>query len=134
MDEITDSLPAPEWVSYASRLTALVGVVLLIQLVVLVSGIIVQAANHFYRFQFGLYLKVLLIRDLSLFVMLAVLAFLFHVLSPNKYVGYFVYVVFLLANDLGIDLGKAFASKMAKNEKKYPVEKSKGSARKYTEL
>ena len=98
MDEITDSLPAPEWVSYASRLTALVSVVLLIQLVVLVSGIIVQAANHFYRFQFGLYLKELLIRDLSLFVMLAVLAFLFHVLSPNKYVGYFVYVVFLLAN------------------------------------
>src|SRR5215471_11733221 len=98
MDEITDSLPAPEWVSYASRLTALIGIVLLIQLIVFASGIIVQAANHFYRFQPGLYVKELLVRDLSLFVMLAVLAFFIHVLSPNKYVGYFVYIVFLLAN------------------------------------
>jgi ABC-2 type transport system permease protein len=98
MDEIVDSLPAPEWVSYASRLTALVAVVLLIQIVVFASGILVQAAHHFYRFQLGLYVKELLIRDLSLFLMLAILAFFFHVLSPNKYVGYFVYVVFLLAN------------------------------------
>lgn len=98
MDEISDSLPAPEWVSYASRLTALIGVVLLIQLAVFASGIIVQAANHFYRFQLGLYVKELLIRDLSLFVMLAVLAFFIHVLSPNKYVGYFAYIVFLVAN------------------------------------
>jgi ABC-type transport system involved in multi-copper enzyme maturation permease subunit len=98
MDEITDSLPTPEWVTYASRLTALVGVVLIIQLVVFACGIIVQAANHFYRFQFGLYVKELLLRDLSLFLMLAILAFFIHVLSPNKYVGYFAYVVFLLAN------------------------------------
>ena len=98
MDEITDSLPAPEWVSYASRLTALIGIVLLIQLVVFASGIIVQAANHFYRFQLGLYAKELLVRDLSLFVMLAILAFFIHVLSPNKYVGYFFYVAYLLAN------------------------------------
>jgi ABC-2 type transport system permease protein len=98
MDEITDSLPTPEWVTYASRLTALVGVVLIIQLVVFACGIIVQAANHFYRFQLGLYVKELLLRDLSLFLMLAILAFFIHVLSPNKYVGYFAYVVFLLAN------------------------------------
>jgi ABC-2 type transport system permease protein len=37
MDEITDSLPAPEWVSYASRLTALIGIVPVIQLVVFAS-------------------------------------------------------------------------------------------------
>jgi len=98
MDEITDSLPTPEWVSYAARLTALIGIVLLIQLVVFATGIIVQASLHFYRFQLDLYVKELLVRDLSLFVMLAVLAFFIHVLSPNKYVGYFVYVVYLLAN------------------------------------
>ena len=98
MDEITDSLPSPECVSYASRLTALIGIVLLIQMVVFASGIIVQASMHFYRFQLGLYVKELLVRDLSLFFMLAILAFFIHVLSPNKYIGYFIYVVFLLAN------------------------------------
>jgi ABC-type transport system involved in multi-copper enzyme maturation permease subunit len=98
MDEITDSLPTPEWVSYASRLTALLGIILLIQLLVFASGVIVQASYGFHRYQLGLYVKELLIRDLSLFVMLAVLAFFIHVLSPNKYIGYFLYVVFLLAN------------------------------------
>ena len=98
MDEIIDSLPTPEWVSYASRLTALVGIILLIQLLVFASGVIVQASYGFHRYQLGLYVGELLIRDLSLFLMLAVLAFLIHVLSPNKYVGYFLYVVFLIAN------------------------------------
>lgn len=98
MDEITDSLPTPEWVSYASRLTALVGIIMLIQILVFASGVIVQAASGFHRYQFGLYVKELLVRDLSLFLMLAVLAFFIHVLSPNKYVGYFLYVAFLAAN------------------------------------
>jgi NTP pyrophosphatase (non-canonical NTP hydrolase) len=42
--------------------------------------------------------------------------------------------VLLMADELGIDLGKAFLEKMEKNAKKYPVEKSKGSAKKYHEL
>lgn len=39
-----------------------------------------------------------------------------------------------LANDLRIDLKKAFLAKMKKNAKKYPVAKSKGRHTKYTEL
>ena len=39
-----------------------------------------------------------------------------------------------LADNLGIDLHAAIVRKMAINEAKYPVEKSKGSAAKYTEL
>jgi dCTP diphosphatase len=45
-----------------------------------------------------------------------------------------LHVVLLLAEHLGIDLGEAFVKKMAKNAKKYPVHKAKGSAKKYTEL
>lgn len=39
-----------------------------------------------------------------------------------------------IADELGIDLRAAATAKMAKNAAKYPVEKSRGSARKYTEL
>ena len=42
--------------------------------------------------------------------------------------------VLLLADDLKIDLGKAFLEKLKKTATKYPVHKSKGSPRKYTEL
>ncbi len=40
----------------------------------------------------------------------------------------------LLAHESGIDIKKAFKDKMELNEKKYPVSKSKGSSKKYTEL
>lgn len=44
------------------------------------------------------------------------------------------YWVLLLSNKLDIDLLEAFEKKMRKNESKYPIEKSKGSHKKYTEL
>ncbi|RJQ40621.1 MAG: nucleotide pyrophosphohydrolase [Nitrospiraceae bacterium] len=44
-----------------------------------------------------------------------------------------VYIL-LLSHDLGIDLTEAIKKKLRKNEKKYPVEKAKGSAKKYDKL
>ena len=45
-----------------------------------------------------------------------------------------LFSVLLLANELSVDLGKAFLDKLEKTAAKYPLEKSKGSAKKYTEL
>lgn len=42
--------------------------------------------------------------------------------------------VLLLAHDLQIDLPAAFVAKMEQNAAKYPVDKAKGIAKKYTEL
>ena len=39
-----------------------------------------------------------------------------------------------LADRLGIDIPQAVSDKIDENEAKYPVDKSKGNARKYTEL
>jgi len=39
-----------------------------------------------------------------------------------------------MAHEYKIDLGDAFRAKMKKNEAKYPVEKARGSAKKYTDL
>lgn len=44
------------------------------------------------------------------------------------------YWILLIANDLNIDLAQAIEIKLLKNEKKYPVEKSKNNHKKYTEL
>ena len=45
-----------------------------------------------------------------------------------------LYWILLLSHDLGIDVFDALDKKMEKNEKKYPVEKAKGSHAKYNEL
>lgn len=44
-----------------------------------------------------------------------------------------VYLLYL-ANDAGLDLAEAVRAKLALNAEKYPVERAKGSAKKYTEL
>jgi ABC-type transport system involved in multi-copper enzyme maturation permease subunit len=98
MDEITDSLPVPEWISYASRFTALAAMVMVVQFLALVSGVVIQTCYGYHRYQLGLYLNQLFVRDLTFFFLLGVLAFFIHVLSPNKYVGYFAYITFFIVN------------------------------------
>ncbi len=48
--------------------------------------------------------------------------------------GDVLHSILLLAAELDIDLADAFVAKLKKAEKKYPVEKAKGRAVKYTEL
>jgi NTP pyrophosphatase (non-canonical NTP hydrolase) len=43
-------------------------------------------------------------------------------------------LLFELADNLGVDLGAAMRAKLAKNEIRYPVEKARGSNKKYNEL
>lgn len=45
-----------------------------------------------------------------------------------------LYWTLTLAHDAGIDLKQAFHRKMKINEQKYPIDKAKGSHKKYTEL
>lgn len=45
-----------------------------------------------------------------------------------------LYWTLLMAHDSGVDLAEAFERKMSRNELKYPLEKAKGSNKKYTDL
>lgn len=45
-----------------------------------------------------------------------------------------LHALLLLAHDQHIDLGQAYLDKMKKNELKYPIDKAKNQAKKYTEL
>ena len=45
-----------------------------------------------------------------------------------------LYWVLLMSSDLDIDILDALEKKISKNEEKYPVEKAKGNAKKYTEF
>lgn len=61
-------------------------------------------------------------------------------LSPEKLakvkdeIGDIVIYLVRLSSKLGIDLISAANDKILKNEKKYPIDKAKGNAKKYSEL
>ncbi len=98
MDEIEDAAPTPAWLRYAAKFVSLLAVMAILQALMLLVGVTTQAALGYYRFQLGLYFTELFIYDFSFFYFLAVLAFFVHVLSPNKYAGYFGVVAFLVVN------------------------------------
>lgn len=57
-----------------------------------------------------------------------------HRNSVGEELADILYWVLLLSNDLHIDIKAAFQEKMKKNAKKYPIEKAKGSHKKYSDL
>lgn len=57
-----------------------------------------------------------------------------HKSELESEIGDVAMYLFELADNLGIDINKAISRKLAYNRKRYSIKKSKGSAKKYTEL
>jgi ABC-2 type transport system permease protein len=94
--QIYDSLPVPDWLSFLSKLGALVLVTALLLLVVMLCGIFLQAVLGYYNFEIGQYFKELYgLRFIEL-VWYCVLALFVQVLVNNKYLGHFVMVAFYI--------------------------------------
>ncbi len=98
VDEVQDALPVPEWPGFVAKFVALLAAIFSILVLVACVAVIVQAAHHYTRFQLGLYADSLLFHTMVSFAFFTTLAFLVHVLSPNKYVGYFAFIAVLVAN------------------------------------
>ena len=97
-DEVQDALPMPEWPAFAAKFVALLSSIAIILAIAMVTAILVQYFHHYHRYQLGLFVATLFGIDFSAFIFLAVLAFFIHVLSPNKYVGYFAFIAFSILN------------------------------------
>jgi ABC-2 type transport system permease protein len=98
IQEIIGATPVPNSVLVASRFVSLFLVVLTILLIGIGMGCFVQAINGYFRFQPQVYaLEVILIDGLR-FGFMIVLAMLAHTFSPNKYIGYFAFVILLVVN------------------------------------
>jgi len=96
--EVYDALPHPTWISYVGKIVAVFLIIAIVQSVGIAAGIASQAWHGYTRFQIGLYLTEMLVIDYCALCCLTVLAFFSHVISPNKFVGYFVFIVLMLAN------------------------------------
>ncbi len=102
MDEIQDSLPMRDWLLYVSKLSALLVSIFTILASTIAVGVIVQAFRGYTRFQLDVYAQDILFRDFSLFVFFSIAAVFFHVVSPNKYIGYFSFIAVLIFQTFGL--------------------------------
>ena len=107
LDQISDALPTPTWLPLVSKLLALMLVPVVLEVLLMLCGMGIQAAKGYTRFEPGLYLFDLFTIDLPGYWFLCALAIAVHSIVGHKYVGHFVmivyYVVLLFASQLGLE-------------------------------
>ncbi len=69
----------------------------MVVLLILASGVIVQIAQGFHHFEFGLYFRELFLNRLTQLWILCVLAMFVQTIVNNKYLGHFVMVLYIVA-------------------------------------
>ena len=98
-NEIIDASPFPSWIPMVSKYMSMLAVVALILLFSMFIGMGVQAMKGYYIFEPLLYFKQLFLIDLSLFAIFIAVSLFIHVCANNMYVGFFLFVLFLVANN-----------------------------------
>jgi hypothetical protein len=99
MNDLYDSLPFPGWITYLSKYVTVVGLVAVILMVAIGAGVLTQALKGYYHFQLDVYVWSFLVLDLLSYAFFIAAAMVIHTLVNQKYLGYFVFIVFLILNE-----------------------------------
>lgn len=92
--QIHDSLPVPSWVPFAAKSLALVAMVAVLLAVTMLTGMLIQSARGYFRYEPGLYLRELFGLYLPLFTLMVVLSVTVQSLANHKYVGHLVIILY----------------------------------------
>jgi ABC-2 type transport system permease protein len=105
IDQVVDAAPIPNWVPYAARLTGLLAIVVMLQAVLLATGVATQAFKGYYDFELGQYVQTLFGFNLLDYALLCVLVMLVHVLVNHKYFGHLIVVLYFVATVFAAEWG-----------------------------
>jgi ABC-type transport system involved in multi-copper enzyme maturation permease subunit len=92
--QIHDSLPVPNWVPFAAKNLALVAMTAVLLGVVTFTGMLIQAARGYFRFEPGLYAAELFGQYLPFFTLMIVLSVTIQSLANHKYVGHLIIILY----------------------------------------
>jgi len=103
--EIIDAAPVPDWAFVAPKTLAIVLVLVSTLLVSVLAAIASQAFHGYTHFEIGKYLLWYVLPQSVDYALLAVLAVLFQVLTPHKFFGWGLMVVYLVTTITFKNLG-----------------------------
>ena len=103
--EIIDATPVPAWTMFVPKILAIFVVLLAMALSAMFTGVLFQLAKGTTSLDLGLYLTAYVIPQSIDLLMLAILAVFFQVLSPNKYVGWGLFLVWFVTRIVMTNLG-----------------------------
>ena len=96
LSDIADVVPIPDKLILISRYGSLTLALVSFQLLMMVTGVIIQLMLGYHQLEVNLYFKVLLGIQLVDYLLFAAIAVAFHVLVNQKYVAYMLLLLFYL--------------------------------------
>lgn len=105
MHEIVDASSTPDWTFLVPKTLALALVLISTLLIGVLAGVVTQTIKGHTDYELGKYLMWYVVPQSLGFVQLAVLAIFVQALSPNKFVGWAVMVVYMISTIVLSNLG-----------------------------
>ncbi|MCX9147937.1 ABC transporter permease/M1 family aminopeptidase [Erythrobacter sp. WG] len=103
--EILDAAPVPGWAVFVPKILAILAVLVGLELAGMVTGVLFQLAKGTADIDLGLYLAAYVFPQSVDLLLVAVLAVFFQVVSPNKYVGWGLFLVWFVGRIFLSNLG-----------------------------
>jgi hypothetical protein len=94
---VMDAMPVRDWVPWASKLSALILVLITLLIAAMLTTMSIQMYYGYTNFQLGLYLKGLFLVVGLPFILIGVLAYFFQTIINNKFIGFLLMVVFFIS-------------------------------------
>ncbi|MDQ3048038.1 MAG: hypothetical protein M3R27_10850 [Bacteroidota bacterium] len=104
VDELVGASPIKPWVSFTSKLVALILVQVVLLFVIMITGIFIQTYYGYYNIEIIQYIKELFGLKLIGLTLICVMGMAVQVIFNNKYVGYFIAVLILMLIPLAFGL------------------------------
>ncbi|RNJ61883.1 MAG: aminopeptidase [Porphyrobacter sp. IPPAS B-1204] len=103
--EILSATPVPAWAVFVPKILAIFAVLLAMSLAGMAAGIVYQLLKGAPSIDIDLYLVGFVVPQSIDLLLIAVLAVFFQVLSPNKYIGWGLFLVWFLTRIFLLNLG-----------------------------
>lgn len=105
INEIIGATPVPAWAMFVPKIFAIFTVLLAMSASGMLTGVLYQLAKGAPDIDFGLYLLSFVLPQSIDLLLIAVLAVFFQVLSPNKYIGWGIMLVWFVGRIFLSNLG-----------------------------
>ncbi|MEZ4773310.1 MAG: M1 family aminopeptidase [Bacteroidia bacterium] len=96
MNQIYDTLPVPNFVGLAAKFLGFIYVNVVLLTVLMFTGIAIQAAKGYYKFEIPVYLSDLYTDKLVFIMLFTLLAFFIQVVANQKYLGHALIILFFM--------------------------------------
>jgi len=103
--EIQGSLPVPSWIFLTSKFAALMALILVSMTLAMGVTMVFQLSKGFHHLEPGLYFRGLFILSFSEWILLAVVAMFTQVIGRQRYLGFFLMLLYFLLKSFGPEMG-----------------------------